>query len=112
MPSRALSSAVGSRWAGKASGGTGRVISPFVTRRKSRLQVRNATLLVASLAIRLPEEGWVELERDGWNHFPVSANLGSGPFDFRVTAIDGQLLTEEGIEYVPGGVVSGQGQSE
>jgi hypothetical protein len=59
-----------------------------------------------------PDEGWVELERDGWNHFPVSAYLGAGPFDFRVTAIDGQALLEEGIAYVPGGVVTGQGQFE
>lgn len=67
-------------------------------------------LPVASLAIRLPEKGWTELTRDGWNHFPVSASLGSGPFDFRVTAIDGQQLLEEAIAYVPGGVVPGHGQ--
>lgn len=76
------------------------------------IQVRNTTRLVASLAIRLPEGNWVELERDPWNHFPVSADLGNGPFDFRITAIDGQVLTQEGIDYVPGGVVSGQGQFE
>ena len=47
---------------------------------------------------------------DGWNHFPVSDDLGSGPFDFLVTAIDGQELLEEGVPYEPGGVVQGSGQ--
>jgi expansin len=75
------------------------------------IQVRNTTLPVASLAIRVPsEQAFRELQRDGWNHFPVSAKLGAGPFDFRVTAIDGQEVTEEGVAYVPGGVVEGQRQ--
>lgn len=76
------------------------------------IQVRNTTLPVASLWIDLPEQGWTELERDGWNHFPVSANLGSGPFDFRIVAIDGQELLETDVEYVPGGVVTGKSQFE
>lgn len=42
--------------------------------------------------------------------FSVSGDLGQGPFDFRVEAIDGQELLEESVEYVPGGIVSGSGQ--
>lgn len=75
------------------------------------IQVRNPALPVASLAILYSaEDGWKTLERDNWDHFPVSAELGSGPFDFKVTAIDGQELLEEGIAYTPGGVVQGTGQ--
>jgi expansin (peptidoglycan-binding protein) len=76
------------------------------------IQIRNSRLPIQSLSILLPNEGWTALARDGWNHFPVSASLGSGPFDYRVAAIDGQELLEQGIAYVPGGVVSGQGQFE
>ncbi len=76
------------------------------------IQVRNVNLPVAGLSIRLPEEGWTDLKRDGWNHFPVSASLGNGPFDFRVRAIDGQELLETGIAYRPGEVVTGKGQFE
>ncbi|MBI5532333.1 MAG: hypothetical protein HY898_06445 [Deltaproteobacteria bacterium] len=75
------------------------------------IQVRNPALPVNALSIRYSATvGWVPLSLDGWDHFPVSADLGSGPFDFRVTAIDGQELLEEGIAYVPGGVVQGKGQ--
>jgi expansin (peptidoglycan-binding protein) len=73
------------------------------------IQIRNSRLPIRGLAILLPS-GWTPLTRDHWNHFPISAELGSGPFDFRVTAIDGQELLERAIAYVPGGVVSGQGQ--
>ncbi len=76
------------------------------------VQVRNPALPVADLAIRIGGGEWMELERDGWDHFPVSAELGTGPFDFRVTAIDGQILDEPGIPYVPGETVEGQGQFE
>lgn len=77
------------------------------------IQVRNPALPVASLSIRYTgEDGWIELERDGWNHFPISADLGDGPFDFIVTAIDGQELREKGIPYVPGSTFEGTGQFE
>jgi expansin (peptidoglycan-binding protein) len=75
------------------------------------IQIRNPALPIAELDIRFSDEvGWVTLEMDGWNHFPISDDLGSGPFDFRVRAIDGQQLVEEDIEYVPGGVVQGTSQ--
>lgn len=74
------------------------------------IQVRNPALPVASLSIRYNGGDFERLEMDGWNHFPVSGDLGEGPFDFRVTAIDGQVLLEEGIPYQPGGVVQANGQ--
>jgi len=77
------------------------------------IQIRNPALPVASVAIRvLAGADFVELERDGWDHFPISAYLGQGPFDFIVTAIDGQQLLEENIAYASGGVVEGSGQFE
>ncbi len=74
------------------------------------IQVRNPTLPVATLEIRYGTQDWVMLERDGWDHFPVSGDLGEGPFDFRVTAIDGQQLVEENIPYRPGDTVQGTRQ--
>ena len=77
------------------------------------VQIRNPVLPAATLSILYSEaDGWVDLEMDGWNHFPVSGELGEGPFDFRVTAIDGQTLLEEEIPYAPGGEVDGHGQFE
>ena len=76
------------------------------------IQVRNPALPVSGLAIRIGGGEWTALEMDGWNHFPVSADLGGGPFDFRVTAIDGQELLEEDVAYRPGEVVQGSAQFE
>ena len=45
------------------------------------IQVRNTAVLVVSLAIRLAGEDWRELQCDGWNHFPVSVNLGDEPLN-------------------------------
>jgi len=75
------------------------------------IQIRNPALPVTTIAIRYAQDpGWEQLTMDGWNHFPVSGDLGSGPFDFTVTAIDGQELLEEAIPYTPGGEVPGTGQ--
>ena len=72
------------------------------------IQVRNPALPVVGLAVRIDDGGeWQVLEKDGWDHFPLSGDLGEGPFDFRVTAIDGQVLDEENIPYRPGEVVDG-----
>jgi hypothetical protein len=50
------------------------------------------------------------MEMDGWNHFPISAHLEDGPFDFIVTAIDGQEIREERVAYRPGDTVQGTNQ--
>lgn len=76
------------------------------------IQVRNPALPVAKLEVRYGNEDWIELERDRSDHFPVSGELGDGPFDFRVTAIDGQQLIEENIAYRPGDTVQGTRQFE
>jgi expansin len=73
------------------------------------IQVRNPALPVDYLEIRYAED-WERLEMDGWNHFPVSGDLGTGPFDLRITAIDGQQIVEEAVPYVPGETVSGTKQ--
>lgn len=73
------------------------------------IQVRNAVLPVDFLEIRYAGF-WERLEMDGWNHFPVSGDLGTGPFDFRVTAIDGQQIVDEEVPYAPGETVPGSVQ--
>jgi len=75
------------------------------------IQIRNPALPVTTLSIRYSDaDGWVDLTMDGWNHFPVTGDLGGGPFDFTVNAIDGQQVSEEDIPYTPGGEVAGTGQ--
>ena len=74
------------------------------------IQIRNAVLPVESLEIRYDDNDWERLEMDGWNHFPVSGDLASGPFDFRITAINGGQIEETDIPYRPGETVQGTAQ--
>jgi expansin (peptidoglycan-binding protein) len=74
------------------------------------VQVRNHAVPIASVELRLPDGGWRDLPRLAHNYFEADGHPGPGPFAFRVTAVDGQSLVEEGIPLRPGGLVGGTGQ--
>lgn len=53
---------------------------------------------------------WVEVPRLEYNYFVEEQGMGPGPYHFRVTDVLGQVLEDEGIGFVEGGVVDGKGQ--
>lgn len=61
------------------------------------IQVRNHRLAVSGVAIRPMSGGMFRtLDRQDYNYF-VGTNLGAGPFEVRVTAQDGQEITESNV---------------
>lgn len=70
------------------------------------LQMRNHRIEVRSLEVRVGTD-WVPLARSNTNYFIAATALGSGPFAFRVTAIDGQVIIDTGIALRPATAVPG-----
>jgi expansin (peptidoglycan-binding protein) len=73
------------------------------------IQVRNHRLPIKSVEANVSGT-WRALERVSYGYFVADPGLGKGPYELRVTAIDGKVLTESGVGFVEGGVVSGKGQ--
>jgi expansin (peptidoglycan-binding protein) len=73
------------------------------------IQVRNHRLPIAKLEW-MKGGAWVELPRQDYNYFVDANGTGSAGFAVRVTAIDGQTLTDMLPAVSPGLVVTGAGQ--
>jgi expansin (peptidoglycan-binding protein) len=73
------------------------------------IQVRNHRVPIARVEVRRMDGTFSALDRQDYNYF-VGMNLGPGPFTVRVTAQDGQQLTETGIALGDNTTVSGTQQ--
>lgn len=73
------------------------------------VQVRNSRLPIRSLELQQGSNGFVALERQPYN-YATRDNPGPGPFDFRITAVDGQQLIERGVPLREAQVVQGTQQ--
>jgi expansin (peptidoglycan-binding protein) len=74
------------------------------------IQVRNHRLPVQALAYRT-DGGWVDVSREDYNYFVVAGGVGTdGPFQVRVTAVDGQELEDTLPGVQAGQVFTGSGQ--
>jgi expansin (peptidoglycan-binding protein) len=73
------------------------------------IQVRNHRVPVRALEAQVNGQ-WVALERQDYNYFVAASGLGTGPFTLRVTATDGQTLTESGVALRVADVVPGTQQ--
>lgn len=73
------------------------------------LQVRNHRLPVTKLEY-LKDGAWVSIERARHNYFVVPKGLGTGPFQVRVTAWDGQTLEDTLPGVLPDQTVRGKSQ--
>ena len=80
--------------------------NPFWT----AIQVRNHRHAIASLEARLAGGGWEAVPRENYNYFVEVDGLGEGPFDLRVTDVEGNAL--EDLEVVPGDGAQVAGQSQ
>ena len=71
------------------------------------IQTRNMNHPVAKLEVKKEgNEGFVDCPKNGDSgYFVGPSTLGPGPFDVRITSIDGQVLTHRGLDLTPGGTV-------
>jgi expansin (peptidoglycan-binding protein) len=77
------------------------------------LWVRNARLPLKSVEVKSKSHGsFTPLKRGGDGTLTDAAGFGEGPFTLRVTAADGQIITDTLSKIVPGGVVASSGQFE
>ncbi|HVH41684.1 MAG TPA: hypothetical protein VM925_05055 [Labilithrix sp.] len=75
------------------------------------LWVRSARLPLRSVEVTSARHGeFVRLERGTDGTLTDSAGFGSGPFTLRVTAADGQTITDAFDGFVPGGVLTSSHQ--
>jgi expansin (peptidoglycan-binding protein) len=73
------------------------------------VQVRNSRLPVNKIELQ-QGSGWLTLDQQSYNYYIAANNPGPGPYTFRVTAIDGQQITESGVALMPASVVAGSQQ--
>jgi expansin len=76
------------------------------------LQVRNSRYPIAKLEWSADGETFVEMVREDYNYFVDEAGLGTSPVTLRVTAVTGEVVTEEIPAPADGLVVSGSEQFE
>jgi expansin (peptidoglycan-binding protein) len=75
----------------------------------SAVQVRDHRHAVATFEVQ-KGGAWVKVARLDYNFFVDASGMGKGPYIFRVTDVYGQKITDTGIAFNEGGVVSGKGQ--
>jgi len=71
------------------------------------LQVRNHKQAIQSLEIKSGGSSWIKLRRTGYNFFIADNGAGNGPFDIRLTATTGEVITDIGIPLSPDNEVQG-----
>ncbi|APR85153.1 extracellular endoglucanase precursor [Minicystis rosea] len=73
------------------------------------VQIRNATNAIATLEVQKDGQ-WVKVNRVDYNYFVDEAGMGTGPYSFRVTDVNGAVLTDMGVPFVEAGDSEGAGQ--
>ncbi len=77
------------------------------------LWVRNGRLPIRTVEVKSAKNvGFIALQRGGDGALTYASGFGDGPFTLRVTAIDGQIVTDSVSKITPGGVVASSGQFE
>ena len=75
----------------------------------SAVQVRDHRHAVTTFEVQ-KGGAWVKVARLNYNFFVDASGMGKGPYTFRVTDVYGQKITDTGIAFKEGGVVSGKAQ--
>ncbi len=70
------------------------------------IQLRNHSRPIKSLEAKVAGS-WVSLARTSYNYFVADKGLGKGPYELRVTTIDGKSVTDAAIVFGEGKVVLG-----
>lgn len=74
------------------------------------VQVRNHRHPVATLEYQLADGSWRAVARTQYNYFVEEAGMGPGPYTFRVTDAEGNVVVEPGISLAVAQVVPGSSQ--
>lgn len=75
------------------------------------IQIRNAKRGISKLEAKKNGQ-WVTLPRESYNYFIASSGLGPGPFEFRVTDVAGNVITESGVAFAANGNVTSPGSKQ
>lgn len=73
------------------------------------VQIRNARFAIGKLEVQKDGQ-YVEVNRVDYNYFVDDSGMGPGPYTFRVTDVNGNVLTDSGIAFVEAGDAEGSGQ--
>jgi expansin (peptidoglycan-binding protein) len=73
------------------------------------VQVRNSRLPVSKVELQ-QGSSWIVLAQQQYNYYIAANSPGPGPYTFRVTALDGQQVTETGVPLMVAAVVPGTQQ--
>ncbi len=76
------------------------------------VQVRNHAVPIATLELQQSDGTWLALPRQMSNTFEAADHPGPGPFTFRITSIDDQVIVEPDVPLRPGELVQGTQQFE
>jgi expansin (peptidoglycan-binding protein) len=74
------------------------------------VQIRNHRNRIAKLEYKDSNGSYVNVARESYNYFVEPNGMGPGPFEFRVTDVYDNVLTDAGIAHVENGDVSGAAQ--
>ena len=73
------------------------------------VQIRSARYAIKSLELKRDGQ-YVNVERRDYNYFVADAGMGPGPYAFRVTDVNGQVVEDTGIPLVEAGDAPGAAQ--
>ncbi len=73
------------------------------------VQVRDHRNAIATFEVR-KGGAWQAVSRADYNYFIDEAGMGPGPFDFRVTDVEGNVVEDLGVPLMEAGEVAGAGQ--
>ncbi|MGQ9548054.1 MAG: expansin EXLX1 family cellulose-binding protein [Roseiflexus sp.] len=74
------------------------------------VQIRNHRNPIARFEYLRSDGQWQTVPRAMYNYFVAGSGMGPGPYTFRVTDMDGNVLTDTGIPLIEGGVINGAAQ--
>lgn len=73
------------------------------------VQVRNSRYPIARFEISIAGT-FKQVHREMYNYFLMPQGMGPGPYEFRITDMNGHVLLEKGTPFLPGTTVAGKGQ--
>jgi expansin (peptidoglycan-binding protein) len=75
------------------------------------IQIRNHRTRVKKVEVQKADGSWEALNRERYNYFTSpSGGMGSGPYNIRVTDVNGQVIEDKNVSFSPGSVVDGKSQ--
>lgn len=74
------------------------------------VQIRDHRNAIATFEYKDARSGWKPVARVDYNYFVEASGMGPGPYSFRVTDVDGNVLEDDGVPFVEAGDSPGSGQ--